>query len=345
MTVQKTLACALMLGIVLSANGLSAEDQSSDTGDSANQIVVPRDDVTELNAPRVIVSKKRVAIAEPFMMRIEVVAPAGSQVRFQSMEQTLGAFNVLNVTDTPDVPVQTADSDDRLWVRTIDLETLQFGTQTIPSIEVMVQASDDGAEERTRNSEPVAIEVVSVLDPEEQTKPDVFRDIEGEISLQDESSSASGFGTLWWSALAVVAGVLGGVAVVWSRRRDRSMRWCRKQLNELKDRSLNAPTEYVDAADSLKRVLQVSVVGASGMSAPAISGTRLIEMLSEQGYGETELESLRLAFVGADRLKFDSRRDQNVPDEVVDAFRDAVDDAVRRVATRREPSSPAKENA
>ncbi|EMI41956.1 membrane protein [Rhodopirellula sp. SWK7] len=345
MTLQKTLACALMLGIVLFANGVFAEDQSSDAGGSANQIVVPRGVVTDANAPRVIMSKKRVAIAEPFMMRIEVVAPAGRQVRFQTMEQTLGAFNVLDVTDTPDVPVQGADSDERLWIRTINLETLQFGTQTIPPVEVTVQASDDAAVERTRKSEPVAIEVVSVLDPEEQAKPDVFRDIEGEISLQDESNSASGFGALWWLPVSIVAGVLGCVAVVWSRRRDRSMRWCRNQLNELKDRSLNAPTEYVDAADSLKRVLQVSVVGASGMSAPAISGTRLIEMLSEQGYGEPELKRLRLAFAGADRLKFDSRRDQNVPDEVVDAFRDAVDDAVRCVIARREPSSPVKENA
>ncbi|MCM2371376.1 DUF4381 family protein [Aporhodopirellula aestuarii] len=343
-------ACSLLaVFLAVPVDNLASKETPSNTATSEEQLIVPNDDSLVLERPRVVVSTQKVAIAEPFTVRVEMIAPAGSRVAFAPVDETLGPFDVLRVADTPDVPAPGMASDQRLWARILVLETLALGTQTIPPIEVSVQTGDENATTQTTKSEPLTIEVQSVLEPEEQAALNEFRDIEGEITLKKVAEPVD-TDLQWWPIAAVALGVAVGAFAVWYRRRDRVMKWCRKRLAELRQQPISDAEDYIAASDLLKQVLHLGVMGrdrskVSRLTTATPSTRRLIEMLGEQEYGDAELERLGTAFRYADRLKFDSRSDRGVSGEEADALRTAIDDAERQLSSRRDTGSVSKEAA
>ncbi|MFG0287847.1 MAG: hypothetical protein ACF8CQ_06730, partial [Rhodopirellula sp. JB044] len=138
-------------------------------------IVVPKNDEADGLSPIVSLSRESIAIADPFTIRVEVSASVGTRVVFEEMGEAIGPFDILDLNDVEDVPV--ADSDERLWVRTMRLETLQVGLQTVPPVSVRLvpevayvsDGDDSGADVGLIRTLPVEIVVRSVLQPDERS--------------------------------------------------------------------------------------------------------------------------------------------------------------------------------
>ncbi|MFG0288333.1 MAG: hypothetical protein ACF8CQ_09165, partial [Rhodopirellula sp. JB044] len=297
-------------------------------------IVVPKNDEADGPRPVVHLSRESIAIADPFTIRVEVSAPVGTRVVFEEMGEAIGPFDILDVNDLEDVPV--ADSDERLWARTMRLETLQVGLQTVSPVSVRLvpadadvsDGDDSGADVRVIRTQPVEIEVRSVLQPDEQSTPESYRDIVGELETPPTQDPKSELG--WVSWLVGLACVVSATALwVWYRRRDPSQRWCRDRLGELRSQRIENASGYVEASELLKRVLHVHLMGRSGLTTSVVSTSRVLESLETRGYSGKQLQTLRHVLSVADRVKFDSRAEQNVSNEEINTLQTAIDDATK----------------
>ncbi|EMI57029.1 DUF4381 domain-containing protein [Rhodopirellula sallentina] len=323
----------LCVAIWLMPFGVWACAQPPSSGDTFEEgIVVPKN--TEADGPRPVVhlSRQSIAIADPFTIRIEVAAPVGTRVVFEDVGETIGSFDILDVNDLGDMPV--ADSGDRLWVRTMRLETLQVGLQTVPPISVRLvpvglDVSDDDdseADVRVIRTQPVEIEVRSILQPDEQSTLETYRDIVGEIETPSNQDQESELGWVSW-LIGLACVVAAAVLWAWYRRHDSSQRWCRDRLGELQRQRIENAAAYVEASELLKRVLHVNLMGRSGITTTVVPTPRLLERLETRGYTGKQLQTLRRVLSVADRIKFDSRAEQNVSREEINTLETAIDDA------------------
>jgi hypothetical protein len=124
------------------------------------------------------VSRASVQIAEPFDVVIKVRAAAGTRVAFPPVPPQLGDFDVIEHTDSFDVP-DPQNSGSRTWLRRLKLESLLTGELTIPSLTIHTISATD---KQVVVTDEARIEVVSVL--EVGSDPLKFRDIRSEVDVE-----------------------------------------------------------------------------------------------------------------------------------------------------------------
>ncbi|MEM8681166.1 MAG: BatD family protein, partial [Planctomycetota bacterium] len=158
------------------------------------------------------IDKRRVAVAEPFVLTVTVEAPQGAVVKFPPPAERLGAFEVLAVRDHFDIPTESG----RQWLRRYELETIQTGEHEIPAFEVAYTNRPQGAARKgVLTSPPSRVSVVSSLAADET--PENFRDIKNAILLDVSprwlnAGRAAGIGTV---AILFAAAAM----VVWQLKR------------------------------------------------------------------------------------------------------------------------------
>ena len=231
---------------------------------------------------RASASKTNVLIAEAFTVRVEVLAPAGSEVDFPEVigedETKLGEFDVLASQKLDDIPLDDPSAQSRRWTRTLTLETLRLGKQSIPSMNAIVTQN---GEPRTLTSEPIEITVSGVLESEDSP----LRDISGVIEPEPQSSSSNQSDSAWWivGCIAVVVILASVVGFRWWRKRQRPLRWCQQELIQL-DEELQTlcealyPINLVNWTQRLRSVLQTAV-GAHQSTGTRLSSTK--QLLAE----------------------------------------------------------------
>lgn len=258
---------------------------------------------------RATTSTPTTLIASDVTVRIDVTAPAGSEVTFDSVEGSLGAFEVISINDASDLPLlnlSVADASVRQWTRVLTLQTLALGEQTIPSMTVQVSRGDNTTRLAT---EPIIIDVQTTLAPDERADLSTFRDIAGEIVIAETAPSTNVLRSLAGTLAAVVFGIIAWLLLRRLRGRDRPLRWCQTRLQKLRNQPITQPSEFIAMADGLKEILWV-VTNASTSTKPGNlpmqSTPHCLALLADQDFGEQKLQNLQHVLNTADRMKFSS---------------------------------------
>ena len=286
---------------------------------------------------RAIAAKKKVLIAETFSFRVEVIAERGCRIEFtepvsagENTLNQLGVFDILATTDLEDVPMQPVTEGQRLWSRTYTLETIRLGEQTIPAIGVTV--SCDG-QSQTLQTDPIVITVGSVIE-----KPDEpLREIAGTIQREPEPDRRSDSNRFAWLAGVLFVTAILAASVSWYRRRgNEPLRWCAKELAELRIQSESFTTDvdatrWLDFAQRLREILRVALSAYLHEPYPSPSTYRLIQECQRVA-PELDFQSCEGVFARADRMKFDDQgSDPSLNQEVVARSNRAVGETERMV--------------
>ena len=235
------------------------------------------------------VDRDEVRIADPFQFEIQLLAPEGTQVSFPSLPDTLGPFDVLDVKGRSEVPVADARQSERLWSRSLTLETITTGALQIPSIEVVV--SEAGKSERILRTEPISVAVGSVLEPSTD-----LTQFQGIADLHDVEVPTGGSHTWIWvaSGIAALAFVAGGMLLFAKRRRKiaSSSDWALQGLNETRDLS---------TAESIVRQF---IEERFEFAASSLASDEILKELRQNNVDEQVLKDLQEFLAQSERAKF-----------------------------------------
>ncbi len=260
------------------------------------------------------VDKQTAQVVEPIELSLTLTAPVGSLVTLPEPSGQLGAFQVQRVAAVADLPDPTG-AGKRTWNVRIVLDTLQSGAMSIPPLDVQYRVPSGDAF-RTLSSEPVEIQVVSLL--EDRSDPTDFRDIKTvvDVAVPREASRA------WIGWLTGAAGVLCAVAtwvVVASRRRKviSAGDWALSEIEQLEQVIEAEPSTADSVFSELTMIIHDFVELQYGDSVgPPTRGARF-----DEPAGDSRVpESLRHGF-----SEF-----MSLADEVKFAQRSVCEDQVRR---------------
>ncbi|TWT98873.1 hypothetical protein [Neorhodopirellula pilleata] len=260
---------------------------------------------------RAVASKTDVLIAETFTFRVEAIVEPGCRIEFsepaaegESIAKALGVFDIIAAADLEDVPLSTADEDQRLWSRTYTLETIRLGEQTIPSIGVSVTCDGQSTALQT---DPVAINVAGVIEKADEP----LREIAGIISREPESSSPPRSDRIIGLAGALFAATILAALTVWYRRRgSEPLRWCADELSKLRvavesftSDAETDTTRWVEFTQRLREILRVALTVYLYQSRPSPSTSRLISEC-QQVAPELDFQACESVLGRADAIKF-----------------------------------------
>ena len=174
------------------------------------------------------VTQTSVQVAEPFLLEVKCLAPAGAKVNFPAVPEQIGDLDVIDHQDIFDVPIGSS-SNRRSWTRRITLESIVTGELTIPAIEVQVS---NATETKRLASNPLAVSVLSVL--EDRPDPKDFRDVKPLVDVEIESDKS--YAWAGWTAGGLAGGSLLALALVSLVRRSRfvtPVQWANRQFDQL----------------------------------------------------------------------------------------------------------------
>ena len=173
------------------------------------------------------IDRSTAQIAERIRLTLSVLVPQEVTVSFPEQPATLGPFDVVGVSDKPDIP----QGDKRSWTRVYELESLTSGEQQIP--EIAVAFTDKRGSTPSHDvitSQPIDISIASVL--EGQADPTQFRDIKGVVDLPITAPPSY---TGWWIAGgAGLAMAMLLMVVAWRKRRNLTAeQWALAEMDRL----------------------------------------------------------------------------------------------------------------
>ncbi len=234
------------------------------------------------------VTRDKIQIADPFKLEIRVAAPRGTQVSFPVTDNTLGVFDVLDVEDRFDVPVTDQSPNDRLWVRSITLETLATGQVKIPSTEVAIKRV--GQSETIVRAEPITMDVRGVVEPNEDLTK--FKDIAG---VHDVEIPASALYRWIWLALgaALVVGLAGAAMFATRRKATASAKaWALERLH--------AAGALPEAETTVRQFIEERFE----CTATSLPIAQIIAELRSEKVDDSALQNLQAFLSESERVKF-----------------------------------------
>ena len=243
------------------------------------------------------VDRSRVQIADPFELKVEVVAPSGTKVGFPNFDKQIGSFDIL---DTKDDQSEASEENTQLctWTRTFTLETLDSGDLRIPRIEVSVQEQDE--KPQVLRTEPVNITVTSVVEANaDLTK---FNDIADLIDVEEPELPTS---NVVWIAVAAgfaLAAAAGCLAIAMrSPTFESSSAWALTRLR-------NANGDFNQVESILRGFLEEKFA----FPAVSLGSAALVRELVDRGIEDSQVSALREIFEASERTKFGGYQ---LPDE------------------------------
>jgi hypothetical protein len=232
--------------------------------------------------------RNQIQIADPFDFEIRLVAPSGTKVSFPKVAETIGPFEVLDVTDRFATRVE-GDPDRKSWTRTITLETLETGELYVPSIEVSVQENDVAKFLRT---DPVKITVASVVESSaDLTK---FNDIADLHDIDPAEPSSNGF--VWISIASIALAAAGGCLLLAKRSPSTvsASTWAIGQLNE----------KGKDDFGQIERVVRQFLEENFEFPATSLSASAIATQLEERNVDLSTAQNVQEIFDVSQRVKF-----------------------------------------
>lgn len=237
---------------------------------------------------KVSVNRDKIQIADPFEFEIRLLAPKGTQVAFPPKPESLGAFDVLSVKDRFDVPVSSENGDDRLWVRSMSLETLETGRLEIPTIETAVKSP--GQPEKIHRTEPIAVDVQSVIEP--ATDLTKFKEIAGvnDVAVPESNS----YGWIWAASGATFLALAGGALFIATRRKGAvsAKVWAFEKIRDARE---------VAEAETIVRQF---ISERFGIPATSLPGDQVLADLRSRDVEDSVLRKVQELLENSERAKF-----------------------------------------
>ena len=215
----------------------------------------------------VTLSRGKAQIAEPLMLTLTARAPSGVTITFPPNSTMLGSFNVLQVSDTPDVPTRSG----REWTRQYRLESLVAGKQTIPPVSVAyVDRRQTKSVSDVVSSPELELTITSML--EGTPDPLKFRDIKDVVDFSTESQPLPAW-IAWSFAGAFVLTLLGVALVVWPKRASRvsPSEWAMTELTRLERDDLIATGHKQDFYFRLTDIVRQYIEQRFDIAAPKLT--------------------------------------------------------------------------
>jgi hypothetical protein len=222
-----TMSLALFAGAAVASDG------------SARQSVRTKGDVKLT----VSVDKAVAQVADPIGLRLQVTAPKGIRVELPRLPKELGDFEAHSKELVRDVP-SSSSPDERLWELRATLETLETGRVVVPSFDVHFTTDAARAEFQAIRSEPIEIEITSVL--ENRADPTNIRDIKGVVDVEVPQASTHPWGI--WAAAGIGVAAVAVWAAVWLASRRRGPMPTEWALAEMEDLEKLHTEDAVEAA-------------------------------------------------------------------------------------------------
>ncbi|WP_146594578.1 protein BatD [Novipirellula galeiformis] len=247
-------------------------------------------------------------VLEPIVLTLAVVAPVDSEIDFHDAPETLGAFQVVGVTDSPGLPLLgDANRGQRRWTRRLVLETLQVGEQEIPSIEVTYTAGDSAASKpRVLRTQPMTIQVESVLTGDDQ--PHAFRPMKDKMVVPPpQKSSRSIAGILTIAVLGL--GLLAIVIRLQFRKRATASAVALQRLSALDARRNSSEFDPKWSYVELAGIARDFVISRDGMNPLVMTTDEVIRYITTECSISADLQTpLVELLLQADQFKFAPHR-------------------------------------
>jgi hypothetical protein len=253
---------------------------------------------------RLRATPRRVKVAEPIRLQLEVVAPHGARVNFPLTANTLGPFQIVDQSSVNDIPMD-GNSDRRTWIQNLTLESLVAGTLTIEPLEVAIELPNHlspAAPSRTLRTDPLEIEVRSLLTDDDN--PEDFRDIKGTIPR--DNSQASGSLTKWLAFGSIPMVTIGLLLLRKCRRGSKwsAAEWMQREIDQLEaltgSNQLSPTDSYTQLAAALRRFLERE----TGIPAITLSTPEIREALEQHKVPTATIAAIFQFLTTADEVRF-----------------------------------------
>lgn len=270
---------------VFAANEITSAQNQRPANDS-----VQSQTVSELPVIIASVDRSEVDVADPFSLVVAVQAADGVPVQFPQLEE-LGPFMITATEDLFDIPTENG----RRWTRIYALESFEGGELEVPSLQV-------GVGSRTLSTDPIAVRVRSLIEP--QANPLQFRDLKDFEEIPEDTFSRrtialSGVATL------VVAAIAYYLLALRRRRLAAPDSWAYTQLD-----MLQACPEYVrgDRARILPQltdILREYIRLRFDIAAPQQTTPEFLALVqADQRLGEARRDEIKALLKEVDEIKF-----------------------------------------
>lgn len=297
------MAVNVMAANVMVANVMAASGASTPAGDQPRLFAPEESQRTVDGDVRLSLARQsgEILVAQPFELKILVVAPEAFSLRLPEFGDSLGDFTVVDARQFGPVPAPDRPAMNQ-WTVELTLESVFAGVQTVPPIAVTYSAGSMG--QRQIASDPMEVPITGVLAPD--ADPRAFRDLKPAATIAPPASR--------WSvaAAAVAVAALGLVGAAW---------WIRRQTQRLLDPNVWAiaqlerierePPSQSDAAG--ERFDQVAslvrrYVGTFGdqtvAASSALATEEVIALAAHAGWPESAVATIRRHLRDVDAVKY-----------------------------------------
>jgi hypothetical protein len=255
----------------------------------------------------VSISSPAARVAETITFTLQVDAPQQTRITLPRVDETLGPLSVIGTSVLEDLPIDGQPAA-RRWIQRIELESLETGEMTIPSLEIAYRlpdnrVGDQAAREALLRSEPISIEIVSVLGDQESLTD--FRDIKGLEPLPTAIPHESNLFRVIACGVVAVGALLAALWFVARRRRKPPpARWALDEIEAIKsqydDKSIDIGQVYAQLSNVMRAFLEAQLA----IPATAQSSTELIQELPADRCPDAVRQRLAQFMNAADERKF-----------------------------------------
>ncbi len=249
-------------------------------------------------------------IADPIILRVQVDAPDGTLITFPLVGETLGQFAVIATDTVRDLPLEAATATRRSTAR-IELESLESGELKIPPLEVLYRLPESiavaaDARDGSLTSEPISVQVISVL--EESEDPKQFRDIKDIAELPPTEVARSN--RIWLAMGATLLACATAGLLLWSRRRRRPPpgRWALGEVDRIESEHKRESVDVGSAYSQLSTVLREYLEAELAFPATSFSSEELVDHLASSACPQAAKQRLKQFVRHSDELKFSGRQ-------------------------------------
>tara|TARA_R110002049_G_scaffold47902_1_gene138327 strand:+ start:6385 stop:7392 length:1008 start_codon:yes stop_codon:yes gene_type:complete len=309
---------ALFFWMVIQSLALSAQGPSS---------AVPPTERRYVDGPVVAIvelEKASVLIAESAKLTIHVDAPVGSSIRFPEVTDQLGSFDVITADQWSAIPLD-GQSSRRRWTMTLEIESLETGTQKTPEILIQYDLPEPATNGIIR-IEPIELVVQSVLPESESSDITQIREIKGPVD-PDQSSSRTSIASVVWIATAALSGLL--FFWVWRIRRKRRQLpldvWAKREIAAIRRRGDHTVDQNHRLHSQLVDVLRQYVTERFSIDAGSMSSTEILAALrSIDRVSDDQTQAIRVILEQADQARFAGTSTLDSIDSSCDILRDFI---------------------
>jgi hypothetical protein len=292
-------------------------------------------------------------VGDRIQATLTLIVPANAEIDRAPLGPELGPFGVESESWNGPLAIGEGEQARTSWTWSGTLTTFRTGEVEVPAVRVAYSLGD--GERVTTLSEPVRVEIRSVLDSEQapEGEPEEIADIKAPASLRPDYSS------LWAAAGVLALLLLGAVLLWWLQRRyaaklsrvelpdDPFLRtpphvWVYAELQKLLEKRLAEQGQFDLFYMELARIVKRYLSGRYRVELLEHTTAELPALLRQSRAPESAIQAVSALLSLADRVKFAGE----APDE--SSCRRSIEDAyeiVDATKSREEPDAVVQQGA